>query len=125
MEVDAEIRDDDLREQLERARGSTGYLGLVQALSGIQAERDAKNSISPIKRRRLDAREAIRAQELVDADRHHIHSVLALCGLPYRRPKDEQGDYIRDHLAGETIFLRGVADQSPFDVPRSRRRAIP
>ena len=51
--------------------------------------------MTPVQRRRDMARETLKADMLKDADRYHIHSVLAMCGLPYRRPEDGAYEYIQ------------------------------
>lgn len=86
--MDVAIRDEDLLAQLERARkGSPGYETLVGLLLKQQEERDAERMLSPVQRRRVEARRAFEAEGADEKD-SIIHSVLGLCGLPYRKPKD-------------------------------------
>lgn len=85
--------DADLAARLEGMRGGMRDV-LLRHLVGIQEKRDAAKALSPVKRRRIEAREMIAERRAEESDRHHIHSVLALCGLPYRQP----GNGVREHL---------------------------
>lgn len=108
--LDADIRDADLIAEMEAARGGAGFEFKVLGLRARQRERDRLASMGRDARRR-----AIIQQELEDAaatreDMRHIHSVLAICGLPYKRlPPDvrdferKQGNMALDVSAG---FLR-------------------
>ncbi len=51
-------------------------------------------NMADVVRRRIKTRDLIAENQVEDGDRHHIHSVLALCGLPYREP----GNNAREHL---------------------------
>lgn len=97
------IRDQDLREKLEYHRRRTGGVGMfgfeARELIAEQQARDeaaAKRAAEIATMPRDTARRA-RSHDIIQAtseDRQHlrhIHSVLALCGLPYtRRPLEER-----------------------------------
>lgn len=78
-----------------------------------QRRRDEKRArqalMTPVERRRDDVREII-AATLADDDRYHLHSVLALCGFPYKRPPADRDHYIREYgknsLAVQAGFLK-------------------
>jgi len=104
------IRDADLIGRLEAARGSPSYNTLRGILTHQQAERDRVASLSPVQRRRVETRSSIEETAFEEEDRHHIHSVLALCGLPYRDPGPIARDYIREYgrnsLAVQSGYLK-------------------
>jgi hypothetical protein len=102
------IKDADLRRELERHRhrtgGANGMFHLeVRILIEKQEERDAERAkraaeladMPREKRRRLIVREVFENAPPTPADLRHIHSVLAICGLPYDRQPIEQRDYFR------------------------------
>jgi hypothetical protein len=115
------IRDADLRARLEEARGQFGFEFTARSLITTQerrdadaattAKRDAELAALPReKRRRRIIREVIETKPPAIADLRHIHSILAVCGLPYdRQPLDvrdyerKQGNMAIDVQAG---FLR-------------------
>jgi hypothetical protein len=115
------IRDADLKAQAESARGGSGFEMTIKALVATQKKRDLEATKKSLrhaelkalprdKRRRRVIREVIETKPPVSADLRHIHSVLALCGLPYdRQPLDvreyerKQGNMAIDVQAG---FLR-------------------
>ena len=104
------IRDTDLLAQLEDAKGSPGYSLLRESLMRTQAERDESAQLTPVKKRRATRRKEVISKDLRDEDRHHIHSVLALCGLPYRNPGNDVRDYVREYgnnsLAVQSGYLK-------------------
>ena len=104
------IRDADLIERLEAAKRSPGYETLHEILVREQAERDRVAGLSPVQRRRVTTRSTIERSDFLEADRHHIHSVLALCGLPYRDPGQGVRDFIREYgrnsLAVQSGYLK-------------------
>lgn len=104
------IRDADLIERLEAAKRSPGYETLHEILMREQAERDRVAGLSPVQRRRVTTRSTIERSDFLEADRHHIHSVLALCGLPYRDPGQGVRDFIREYgrnsLAVQSGYLK-------------------
>ncbi len=109
--MDVAIRDEDLRQQLDKARGAPGFQTLVRLLEQTQAERDSERLLSPVERRRVETRKMLQAERLEDEDRHHIHSVLALCGLPYRRPSDPGQDvYVRRYGKNSLLIQAGYLE---------------
>lgn len=100
------IRDSDLRERVaaERAKGTfTALMDIfVRQMIDQQRERDAKaaedarrRTLSPIARRREIVREVVSNEQLTPDALRYTHSVLALCGLPYRRLPDGVTEYER------------------------------
>lgn len=98
------IRDDDLRAELEKARGKFMFETQVNVLinrqkardadAKVAAEREARLSVMPRDtRRRAIIREVIETKPATKKDLQYIHSVLAICGLPYTRKPIE----VRDH----------------------------
>jgi hypothetical protein len=63
--------------------------------------------MTPIQRRHDELKQFIEENELDEADRYHLHSVLALCGLPYRKPKDEFADYMREYGRNSLVVQPG------------------
>ena len=93
----AAIRDADLRAELEAARGGFLFAQIVEhlahrqrerdAAAAVEAERESQRQAMPRDRRRREAvREVIENEPTAPENLQHIHSVLALCGLPYRDP---------------------------------------
>lgn len=89
------IRDADLAAELERSRGSPGFEFKRRALAMQQAERDRFASLAPGARRRDAARRTLEEKPADLEDLRHIHSVLAMCGLPYTRQPLETREYER------------------------------
>lgn len=101
------IKDEDLREQLEKLRGCPGFITVANNLVTTQKERDHERQLTPVKRRRLQARKLVKEKKPETEDRHHIHSVLALCGLPYRRPPDDMPDFLREYGRNSLVIQSG------------------
>ena len=115
------IRDADLQERLEQARGGIAFDAIARSLVASQEKRDREREAATEKKRQLHAlprekrRRAVVGKVIETkppalGDIRHIHSVLALCGLPYdRQPLDvrdyerKQGNMAIDVQAG---FLR-------------------
>jgi hypothetical protein len=121
--ADDAIRDADLLVELEQARGTAGFEFKRKALMLRQADRDRAAALSPGARRRDAARRALEAAPSAADDLRHIHSVLAMCGLPYtRQPLD-----VREHerrqgrmsLVVEAGKLRNpvTGDREPQPLP--------
>ena len=92
-----DIRDQDLLDEVRLARGGFLFEQIVEHIAYRQRERDQARSLSdaqasrkagmPRDRQRRDAiREVIETVPTGPETLQHIHSVLALCGLPYRDP---------------------------------------
>lgn len=92
-----QIRDTDLRAELEAARGGFLFAQIVEHILFRQRERDERvaletdqkirrNVMGRDQRRRDAIREVIENEPAMPENLQHIHSVLALCGLPYRDP---------------------------------------
>lgn len=105
------IRDKDLREQLAHATRNQFFPYLVRSLVDEQRRRDAdqgrKTKLSAVARRREEMRGQLQAEPLADTDRHYIHSVLALCALPYRRPADGTRDFLREYGKSSLVVQSG------------------
>lgn len=99
------VRDADLVATVEKARGSIAFHAALSVAQGSQAKRDAEQAAEEQRtaereqaaseraklprnaRRRDHIREVIENEPATPENIQHIHSVLALCGLPYREPK--------------------------------------
>lgn len=99
VEIDGKaitITDPDLLQQIETAPQSVRSISKRMA-ARTQQERDEtrqrRSAMTPVQRRRDEAREEITKNPLDREDIHHVHSVLGLCALPYRRPPEEQREY--------------------------------
>jgi hypothetical protein len=90
------IRDPDLRESVEKARGTLTYTATVAFYTSIQAERDKAAQAAAARsselaamprdtRRRSVIREVIENEGPAPENLRFMHSVLAICGLPYRQ----------------------------------------
>lgn len=115
------IRDADLRAELEKARNSIAFGATVSFLAHSQLKRDkaaaeaavreAELALMPrAQRRRAVTRDAIESAPPSATDIRHLHTVLAVCGLPYSRQplavrefERRQGNMALDISAG---FLR-------------------
>ncbi|MEQ1695232.1 MAG: replication protein RepA [Hyphomicrobiaceae bacterium] len=89
------VRDADLVAELERHRNLASFGLKRKQLEEIQAKRDQLSAVAPAQRRRLAARATLDEQPIVRDDLRHIHSVLAICGLPYRRLPGNTRDFER------------------------------
>jgi hypothetical protein len=90
------IRDDDLRQELEAARGKFAFDTTVRFLVSSQQKRDAQRTLEVEraaalaamprdKRRRMIVREVLENEGPSPENLRFMHSVLAICGLPYRK----------------------------------------
>jgi hypothetical protein len=97
----AAIHDPDLLAEAEAARGHFMYKTLVEHIAHKQAQRDRERlearaaaskraAMGRDQRRRDVVREVIENEPVTPDNIQHIHSVLALCGLPYKEPKGER-----------------------------------
>jgi hypothetical protein len=110
----AKIRDADLLAELERYRGNPVFEVMVGHIAHKQTKRDAERAkeeaakveaeakaaqratMPRVQRKRAVIREIIETGEAITRDNlQHIHSVLALCGLPHTRQGLEVREYER------------------------------
>jgi hypothetical protein len=106
---EAELCDADLVEQFQRlspdGQRRIGWALRREQHTRIQ-ERARRRAMTPNQRRREDARRLV--DGAVGADESHfIHSVLALCAMPYRRPPEQQGDYVREFGRSSLVLQSG------------------
>lgn len=107
----ARLRDPDLRKASEGLNPDDYFEGrTLRSLIQEQEERDKKAehlaSLAPVVRRREIVRDNL-AAPFLDENRHFLHSVLATCGLPYRRPPDDQTDYISEYFRSSLVVQAG------------------
>ena len=133
------IRDDDLRQKLEEARGKFGFDIVARTLVATQEKRDqdravaeAKqaelNALTPVQRRQRIVREVIENEPVTPDSLRYIHSILALCGLPYRRLPEGTTEYERQNgrmavvvQAGKLRTPDGTRVQQPVPFgPKAR-----
>ncbi|AHB48971.1 pirin [Hyphomicrobium nitrativorans NL23] len=95
MTFDVEIRDADLVAELDMARETPGFEFKRMELSQKQASRDKLASLSRDARRRELVRRKLEDTPTDADDLRHIHSVLAMCGLPYSRQPLSVREYER------------------------------
>ena len=137
------IRDADLREVVERQRASGVGGPLLDSLIRVQiaaqekrdtaAAREAKaeeqrRQLTPIGRRKQFVREVISNEQLSPDALRYTHSVLALCGLPYRRLPEGVTEYERTNgkmavtvQAGKLRTPDGAKVQQPVPYgPKAR-----
>jgi len=108
------ITDPDLIEQV-KAAPATMRAVIIRMVSRTQDERnktqERRKIMTPIQRRRDVVRETIAESPLEKANIHHIHSVLALCGFPYKRPADDITVYRRQYgRTALTVHSGDLAD---------------
>ncbi|MCB1509661.1 MAG: hypothetical protein KDJ36_02065 [Hyphomicrobiaceae bacterium] len=89
------IRDPDLVAELEAARGAFGYEFIFRQLESRQAERDRLALLPAAQRKRLKTGRELAETSPTLNDLRHIHSVLAIVGLPYERLPPGQQHYAR------------------------------
>lgn len=90
-----EVVDRDLLDKIESARGTSNYSFTIIGCKAEQERRNALKVYPRDKRRRLATRAVIEQEPPVPQDMRHIHSVLAICGLPYKRLPDGTRDFER------------------------------
>jgi Plasmid encoded RepA protein len=89
------IRDPDLLAELEAARAQGTHEFKISALRLIQHQRDKLAGLPRDARRRAVTRDQLAQSVPERRDLRHLHSVIALVGLPYKRLPGTQRDYIR------------------------------
>lgn len=113
----AAIRDPDLLAEVEAARGGFLFGTIVEHILHRQRERDlataAKGAVAGRRqgmardqRRRDAVREVIENEPTAPENLQHIHSVLALCGLPYRDPGGAR-EFFREYGRNSLSLLAG------------------
>lgn len=127
--TEADIRDTDLLAELASFRGGPIYSVMVGVIAEKQIERDRVAGLPRDARRRADVRRTLENEPGDKDDLRHIHSVLAMCGLPYTRQPLDVREYERKQgrmsLVVEAGKLRNpetgerVAQPLPFG-PKSR-----
>ena len=125
----ATIRDADLIAELESYRGNFLYATMMGMVADKQAERDRIAALPRDARRREMVRQTLSNEANDKDDLRHIHSVLAMCGLPYTRQPIDVREYERKQgrmsLVVEAGKLRNpetgerMAQPLPFG-PKSR-----
>lgn len=107
-----DIRDADLLEKLEKARGGVAFKAQERFLATQQRERDAltarRSKMGRDQLRRDQARELIENDPTGPENLQHIHSVLALCGLPYKRPAEDTRHFVRNYGRNSLALTPGM-----------------
>ncbi len=108
--AEADIRDPDLLERLATIPNDRWGQMLRDGLVREQNARDEKSArlakLTAIERRREEVRDLL-AEPFDAKDRYHVHSVLALCGLPYKKPPEGEGDYVREYGRSSLVVQAG------------------
>jgi hypothetical protein len=89
------IRDPDLLAELEHNRRNPAYEIIVRQLTEKQAKRDSLKAMPPGKRRRAQTADLVAIENPTPGDLRHMHSILAICGLPYERLPLDQREFER------------------------------
>lgn len=122
------IRDPDLLAELERLPKGSFREFQVRELEKKQAKLDSLTAMAPGRRRRERTADQLTLINPTQNDLRHIHSVLAICGLPYDRLPTEQREFERKQgsmaLDVSAGFLRDpngekIAQPVPFG-PKAR-----
>ncbi len=113
----AAIRDPDLLAEVEQARGHFVFKTIVEHVAHKQALRDHERAkeaeaqarraaMSRDQKRRDSLRAVIESEPTGPENIQHIHSVLALCGLPYKEPKGER-EFFREYGRNTLSIIAG------------------
>src|SRR5919107_5704671 len=113
----AAIRDPDLLAEVEQARGHFVFKTIVEHVAHKQALRDREQAkqteaearraaMSRDQKRRDSMRSVIESEPTTPENVQHIHSVLALCGLPYKEPKGER-EFFREYGRNTLSIIAG------------------
>lgn len=93
------ILDDDLQLELDTFKGTPGYEVMLRDMQRRQAARESlraeQAAATPAMRKRAAARKLLEEDANNPESLRHIHSVLAICSLPYTRQPDHVRDYER------------------------------
>jgi DNA-binding phage protein len=104
--------DEDLREEYDKFRASApGYDMMRKFVLDKQETRNRRRAMTPVARRRDVTREELEHTIRANADTsEHIayaHTVLALCGFPYRRPPEGATEYKQTYGRNSLIVHAG------------------
>jgi hypothetical protein len=104
--------DDDLREEYDRYRApGPGHELLRTFVLDKQQTRIRRRAMSPVARRRDVTREdlerSIRANAEATENIAFVHTVLALCGFPYRRPPEGSTEYRQTYGRNSLVVQAG------------------
>ena len=89
------VRDADLVARVEEARGRGGFEFVLKQCQYEQEKRDRTLLLPRDARRRQEIREKFEGTAPDRQNLRHIHSVLAICGLPYTRQPLDVREYER------------------------------
>lgn len=132
---EALIKDADLRERLEEARGSIAFPLTVVGLVKQQKDRDAAGArraelaaLPREQRRRAIVREVIETEALSPDNLRYMPTPLAICGLPYKALPEGQYEFEREQgrmavtvTAGKLRSPDGLRVQQPVPYgPKAR-----
>jgi Plasmid encoded RepA protein len=124
------IRDSDLLEELEKLRGTALFTTLISHFVARQEKRDADRekaearkaelaSMGREKARRAIVREVFENAPPSIADVRHIHSVLAICGLPYERQAMDVRRFVRQQgKMSLAIYAQDLPDTEGRLIPQ-------
>jgi hypothetical protein len=90
------VRDADLVARVEEARGRAGFEFILKQCRHEQERRDKMLLLPRDARRRQAVRDKLNVETHDRQNLRHIHSVLAICGLPYTRQPIETREYERN-----------------------------
>ena len=97
--ANTEIRDADLIDELERHRHTIGFTAMQNEMRRRQYERNAEANylatLTKAQRKRFVASQLLDAEGANPDNLRHIHSVLAICSLPYRKQPIETREFER------------------------------
>lgn len=121
----SQIRDADLIEELDKHPSGSGRDVMMRVLAGTQHKRDLErarlSTLSREQRRRVITSDMLRQPAERD-DLRHMHSVLAVCGLPYRQLPTTERDYRRQQGNMAITVTSGMLDD---DRGRPHLQPIP
>lgn len=106
------VRDADLLRRMDEARGTFVFDVVARSCEREQAERDRIAALPRDARRRAATRAMLEQGAASREDLRHIHSVLALCSLPYTRQPIEKREWQRD-VGRMSLIIEAGKLQSP------------
>lgn len=131
MHDESLIRDTDLMDRLEAARGKPMFDIMVGHLIHAQKERDEEKVKADARKAELaalprDARRRAIIREVIEMDGpspdnlRFMPTPLAICGLPYRRPPDGQQEFCREQGSMRVVVTPGkVTDPNGKRIQQS------